>query len=171
LPVDGGMRKFQPMDAIEMLTEQHRHIEDLFDRLDVVDIEETRADLFRHLARALAMHGTVEREHFYPIFKKDKFKALADDSVERHDEADKRLAELLGMRPTGREFDRKLDELWDLVDAHFRKEESVLFPKMRELLDADALDALGDEIEATLDDLPDREPRELVAPDSVPPFP
>jgi hemerythrin superfamily protein len=160
-----------PMDAIEMLTEQHRHIEDLFDRLDVVDIEETRADLFRHLARALAMHGTVEREHFYPIFKGQKVQAQADASVEKHDEADKRTAELLGMRPTGKEFDRKLDELWELVDAHFRREESVLFPKAREILDADALEALGDEIEATLDDMPDRDPRALVAPDSVPPFP
>ncbi len=159
------------MNAIEFLTEHHRHIQDLFDKLDVVDTEDGKAEVFAHLARAIALHDVIEQQHFYPLLKEKSLVAQADDALKAHEQVDERVTELLDLDPGDEQFDGRVEELRRLLDAHLRTEESELFPQLAKLVDGDTLEELGDEMRATVEDLPDSSARELIAPDTVSPPP
>ncbi len=157
------------MDAIDFLTEHHRHIEDLFDKLDVIDTEDDRMEGFSHLARALALHDVLEQQHFYPLLREKNLESLANEGLRDHEQLERSVTELLNLEPDDDQFDPKLAALRTLVETHVRSEEGVMFPKLEKVVDADTLEALGDEMRATVEDLPDSTARELVAPDTVPP--
>lgn len=159
------------MDAIDFLTEHHRHIEDLFDKLEVVDKEDDKADQFSHLARALALHDLVEQQHFYPLLREKNLGALADEGMKAHEQLESSVTELLDLDVGDEQFDNKLEALRTLVESHLNSEEGVMFPQLKNVTDADTLEALADEMRATVEDLPDSTARELVAPDTVPPAP
>jgi hemerythrin superfamily protein len=159
------------MDAIEYLTEHHRHIEDLFDKLDVVDDEDDKAEGFAHLARALALHDLIEQQHFYPLLKEKNLTALADEGMQAHEKLEQCVAELIDLDIGDEQFDSKLEQLRQLVGGHLRSEESVMFVQLKQVVDGDTLEALADEMQATVEALPDSNARELVAPDTVPPAP
>jgi len=68
------------MDAIELLDAQHRDVERLFSQLEGAR-GERKARLFRELADLLAIHATIEENHFYPMVKTNDTEDLVMESL------------------------------------------------------------------------------------------
>lgn len=155
------------MDAIELLTKDHRDVEDLFDRLSVMDDPDQKRDVFESLAQALAVHSLIERQHFYPAVKEKNTEALLRTFLEEHEAVETLLAKLLELDPDDEQFDQKLEVLQKDVEAHISEEEGRLFPAVRRMMTAEMLDDLGSDMLATREASSEIEPREAVNPEGV----
>jgi hemerythrin superfamily protein len=140
-------------DAIDLLTSQHRMVEEMFQKLE----EETPGSvehrrLFATLADALAVHATIEEKIFYPAVKRPETEELLENSVEEHLAVKRVLATLLDTAPDG-DASAELEELAGLTEQHVIEEERDLFPRVRKLVADDELRDLArrmNELEAEL---------------------
>jgi hemerythrin superfamily protein len=150
------------MDAIEMLEEQHRDVEDLFDEIEEAEGAEKR-EVFAEIADQLVIHSAIEEKHFYPAVKARQTEDLLRESLEEHLSAKRIIADLLDMKVEDEQFDAKVDVLKELIQHHVKEEEDELFPKVRKLLGQEELEALAQEMMATQDTLLEEdEPRQMV---------
>ena len=156
------------MDAIEMLEDQHRDIDVLFDAIGEADTGE-KAELFAHLVDKLAIHALIKERHFYPVIRDSGSDEIMLESVEEHLGMKRILGELLDLEPGDDIFDAKLAVLRDEVERHVEREETILFPKVRRLFNQDALEVLAQEMNATQAGLMQAgRPREVIRPVSSP---
>ena len=155
------------MDAIELLEQQHRQVEDLFEALLSADEDdgERRQEIFDQMADALAGHTIIEEQLFYPVAKRID-DDLIQESLEEHLEVKRMLAELLDLDPADDEFEAKVQEMKVAVAHHVTEEENELFPEVRRNLDADRRNELGDEMESMFEGLRQEHPRRHI-PDLV----
>jgi hemerythrin superfamily protein len=136
------------MNAIELLTSQHRDVEKLFAALPAAKDVRQSQQIFAELADALAIHAAIEEEVFYPESRQTRTEELLRDAVEEHLSVKRLLADLLYVAPGDPAFAAKCRVLEDQVQHHVEKEESELFPAVRRMMDDDALEELGDKMEA-----------------------
>jgi hemerythrin superfamily protein len=147
------------MDAIELLEEQHREVEDLFEEIGEAEASEKR-EIFEELADQLAIHSTIEERHFYPAVRAASTEDVLRRSLQEHLSVKRLIAEILDQRTTD---DAKIKLLEDEVSRHVEEEETHLFPQVRLILDQDRLTALAEEMIATQDTLLEEgQPRERV---------
>jgi len=150
------------MDAIEMLEEQHRDVEDLFDELESAEAAD-KQDLFDELADQLAVHAAIEEMHFYPAVRAARTEEILLESLEEHLTIKRMLRELLQLDPRNEDFPAKVKVLKEQVEHHVKEEEDELFPKVRKVLDRKQLVALAEDMSVTQENLLDAgEPRERV---------
>lgn len=136
------------MDAIELLTEDHRTVKDLFDRFEELTERSVKgqAELMERITRELVTHAAIEEQIFYPAVRA----ALPDvdldvrEGLEEHGVVERLLADLQGMDPTHDRFRPKALVLIESTRHHIEEEESELFPAVREGMDADVLAELGE---------------------------
>ena len=146
------------MNAITLLDEQHDEVDALFERIERADGARKKA-IFDELADLLAVHATIEEKMFYPAAEAKQTDDILLESVEEHLAIKRLVADLLGMSPSDRNFDAKCSVLKEQVQHHVREERTELFPKARKLLDAEQLDALGQEMYAKTESLKGMRPR------------
>jgi hemerythrin superfamily protein len=137
------------MNAIEMLKQQHREVEDLFEEMESAESPEGRFTVFAHIAEALAIHAAIEEQHFYPAVNKRPTMDILLASVEEHLEIKRLIADLLTLNARDQDFDAKLQVLRADVEYHVKEEEHELFPRVRKLFDEQALDAVGEAMAET----------------------
>jgi hemerythrin superfamily protein len=142
------------MDAIEMLEEQHRDVEDLFDELQSAEASD-KQDLFDELADSLAVHVLIEEMHFYPAVRARRTEDILLESLEEHILIKRTLAALLHLDPRDDNFQARLAELKAQVEQHVTEEEDDLFPKVRRVLDRKQLQALAEDMSVTQENLLD----------------
>lgn len=140
------------MDAIKLLTEDHKTIRGLLDALAATTPRATkkRSQLLNEIRVGLKAHSTIEEEIFYPAFKK---KGTADDAkmyfeaLEEHRAAgDLVLPDLLGTDADGEKFSGRAKVLKELVTHHADEEEKQMFPRAKKLFTKEELAVLGDEM-------------------------
>lgn len=141
------------MNAIRMLKQQHREVAKLFKQLDGSRSDETRQSTFEEIADALAVHAAIEERHFYPAVKRQQTEDILLESVEEHLQIKRAIADLLEMDAGDDDFEAKAKVLQEDVEHHVEEEETSLFPKVEKLFDEEALVALGEEMEATQEEL------------------
>jgi len=137
------------MNAVEMLKQQHRMVEQLFDQFEQAESVEARREAFNAIADALAVHATIEEKHFYPTVKQEQTEGILAESVEEHLEVKRAIADLMQMDAADNDFGLQVKELRDGVETHVAEEEGELFPTVERLFDKAALERLG----AVMDDL------------------
>src|SRR5215467_2088848 len=111
------------MNAIEMLKQQHREVETLFEEFEEAESVEARRDTFNEIADALAVHATIEERHFYPTVKDQETEGILIESVEEHLEVKRAIAELLEMDAADDLFGAKVKALREDVENHVAEEE------------------------------------------------
>jgi hemerythrin-like domain-containing protein len=140
-------------DAISLLTEQHRQVEELLDQLTE---QSPRSAAFRRtfdeLADALAIHAEIEEKIFYPAVKTEGTGELLEESVEDHLEVKRVLATMMDPEADGDIF-AELEQLGGLTEEHLIEEEHELFPKVRKQMDAAALRRLGAQMNEMVEEL------------------
>ena len=134
------------MDAISLLTQDHREVSKLFEAFEEEDAD--KAEIATQVCRMLTVHAMVEEELFYPAARE----ALADDGDDLLDEAEVEHAsakELIAqIEADGQDddlFEAKVKVLGEYIRHHVAEEEGELFPKVKKA-DID-LEALGTELE------------------------
>jgi hemerythrin superfamily protein len=140
------------MDAIELLTQQHREVDTLFEELTAAAPEE-QPDLVEELTDALALHSAIEEEIFYPAVHSETTAGELGDAYEAHREMKRHLANLAVLAPSDESFLPHCRTLESLVREHVADEETALFPQVRGLFDAALLDGLARRMETRLDEL------------------
>ena len=111
------------MNAINLLKEDHRKVEELFARfLQVQDSEEEREQLFEEIQTELCVHAEAEEKVFYPLLTAE-IPDQVDEALEEHLEIKEMLAELLDMDFDDDEFDAKFTAMIKAVQNHVEEEE------------------------------------------------
>jgi hemerythrin superfamily protein len=155
------------VSAIEFLKRQHREVEQLFEQLKVSDDERERVQLLGRLAEALTLHAVLEERHFYPLCRRAGLEEEANRSVEEHAQVKALVARTLQHTRRDPQLLPTVERLQEAVEAHVEEEETELFPKVEAGADEDALQQVGDELEADMPGL--RESNLLEEADAAPP--
>jgi hemerythrin-like domain-containing protein len=137
------------MDAISLLTNEHKVVKEILNKLISNDSEEKERDrLFVTLTENLNNHEIIEEKVFYPSLKDhEETRELILEAIEEHHVADKIVAEMEKLKETGEKWMAKLTVLKENLEHHIQEEEQELFPKAKRILNQDTLDKLGDEME------------------------
>ena len=131
------------MDAIELLTSQHRRLEALLKT--VLDSREpgARAEQLAQAGDELAVHISAEEAVFYPAVHAARTEDILLESLEEHLSLKRLLADLLALAPDDETFEPKCKVLSEQAEHHHGEEEENLFPKVRKLLHASQRLELG----------------------------
>jgi hemerythrin superfamily protein len=139
------------MDAITLLKDDHRTVEELFKRFeragDAAHAE--KRELVGRIVEALSKHAAIEEQLFYPVTRETvpEVRDLALESLEEHHVVKWVLSELDGMDPAAERYDAKVTVLIETVRHHVEEEENDYFPKVRDELGATALENLGEALQ------------------------
>ena len=111
-------------DAIALLKEDHRKVEDLFEKAEKARDEDRKKTLVQQICTELMIHSMVEEEIFYPACKdKIEDEDLLDESYVEHDGAKVLIAELLDSEPDAEFYDAKVTVLSEMIKHHVKEEE------------------------------------------------
>ena len=139
------------MDAITLLKNDHKTVEDLFRRFEQAGerayVEKRR--LVDRIIEELSRHAAIEEQLFYPTTRATvpDTQDIALESIEEHHIVKWELQELEDMDPHDERFDAKVAVLIENVRHHVEEEESEYFPKVRDELGRNDLQELGDRME------------------------
>lgn len=166
------------MDAIALLTRDHREVETLFKQFEKLTdrAQKSKKKIVQKIIRELAIHSAIEEMLFYPAVRTAALKAgtragegtsgLVLESLEEHHIVKWTLSELEKMDPDDERYDAKMQVLMESVRHHVEEEEGELFPKAKKLLGAEMIEELGRRMEKAKKLAPTRpHPR---APDTPP---
>lgn len=135
------------MNAIDLLEKQHRLVEKLFKRFEDAGDGE-KPEIFEEIASNLVAHDAIEREIFYPACER----ALDDKDTINESLVEHGLVEFCVFRADQNrkrsEFEQYVTVLKEVVQHHVDEEEDELLPKVKRAMQRDALDALGEKMEA-----------------------
>ena len=156
------------MDAIEVLTQDHRRVEALFDDFDRAAGPDQRKEIMNQIVRELSMHAAIEEEVLYPSVREalPEGERLVQESLQEHGDVKQMLADLDDMPGTQQGFEEKAGNLFQDVRHHAEEEEGEIFPKLREQVGQEILDDMGRQLESAKGHAPTR-PHPL-APDQPP---
>ena len=139
-------------DAISMLKEDHKTVEQLFKRFekagDRAHVE--KRDLVERIIETLAMHAAIEEQLFYPVVRATvaDTEGIVLESLEEHHIVKWVLSELDSSSPEDERFDAKVAVLIENVRHHVAEEEQELFPMVRNELGRNSLRDLGEAMAA-----------------------
>jgi len=151
------------MNAIDILKSQHREVEKLFKQFEEASDISLREEIAGTICDKLAVHATLEEQHFYPAAHAQKTHTLLLESLEEHLAAKRVIADLLDLDPEDETFAAKVKVLKDEIQHHVKEEESELFPRVSRILSSEQLEDLGRVMTATESELQEGpSPREAV---------
>lgn len=139
------------MNAIDLLRKDHRMVEDLFKRYESLDGSDPaeKMTVFDEIHRAIALHTRLEFDVFYPayrqVYRPDGISP--DEAIDQHREMERLFDRLEKIEAGSREFDAAMRELREIVDHHFREEETEMFPSARDRMGDDMLSDLGEKLQ------------------------
>lgn len=143
------------MDAMKLLTQQHEEVKGLFQKLEGTGegAKKSRERLCQQLCDALAIHAEIEEKIFYPACKDAHTEDQLREAVEEHLSQKRFVADLVQGNFEEEQLDAKLAVLKEQVLHHAQEEESELFPKVKQLLDEERLEELGDQMNEMVEEL------------------
>lgn len=157
----GSKSKAGGIDALELLEEQHREVEEMFDELMSAGGDSEKSRIFTRLANALAAHTKIEETIFYPSVFGDDTEDELRESVEEHLVAKRIIADLLEMEPSDPQYMSKVVVLQEVVQHHVDDEEQELFEEVREM-ETEDLEVLGRKMQERYEQLMEGEPKDEI---------
>ena len=132
------------MDAIAMLKEDHRKVEDLFEQFEKARGDDRKKKIADEICMELIIHTTIEEEIFYPALRGKVEDDLLDEAYVEHDGAKLLIAELLQSEPSTDFFEAKVTVLSEEIKHHVKEEEKQQDNMFQQARAADVdLEALG----------------------------
>lgn len=119
-------------NALELLEEDHRKVEEMFDEFDELeDDDKRRGQLVKQICRELTVHSQIEEEIFYPRAREaTKDDELIDEALVEHESVEHLIEEIEDMEPGEDLFDARIRVLEEMVKRHIQEEEEELFPEL-----------------------------------------
>ena len=138
------------MNAITLLKNDHKTVEDLFKRFEKLGPRavKSKQDLVERIVRELTIHAAIEEMVFYPAIRdavdKGDLDTMVLESLEEHHIVKWVLWELESMSADDERFDAKVTVLMENVRHHVGEEEKDLFPQVNKIFGRSELDELGE---------------------------
>ena len=143
-------------DAIALLKEDHRSVEELFEQFAKATGDGRKQKLAEQICMELSIHAKIEEEIFYPACDGKVDEDLLKEAYVEHDGAKVLIAQIMAGGPDDEFYDAKVTVLQEQIEHHVEEEEKRmegLFSQAREAgLD---MDALGLELAARKRELKD----------------
>lgn len=139
------------MDAISILKQDHRKVEELFAQFERLGEKayKSKAKVVAQIIQELKVHTKLEETIFYPAFRPAaKEEETVLEAYEEHHVAKFLLAELEVMDPEHERYAAKVTVLKELIAHHIEEEEKEMFPEASKALGKAEIKALGERIEA-----------------------
>ncbi|MBV9929963.1 MAG: hemerythrin domain-containing protein [Alphaproteobacteria bacterium] len=136
-------------DAIQLLTQDHREVEALFEKFEKAARDGTKEKLARQICTELKIHTMIEEEIFYPALRGKIEDDDLDEAMVEHDAAKLLVNDIEAAEPSDDYYDAKVKVLQEEIEHHVKEEEKQrdnIFSQARKT-DVD-LDALGEQMAA-----------------------
>jgi len=136
------------MDAFNLLKEDHRKVEELFEQLES-SRGQAKLRVFEQIKMELDLHTHIEEKIFYPALEKPRqTHDLTLEAYEEHDVVKKLLKEMSKAKSATEEWEAQGKVLQENVEHHVEEEENELFPKAQSALSEEEIEELGEEMAA-----------------------
>jgi hemerythrin superfamily protein len=136
------------MDAIEVLTKDHREVETMFRGYERASARPKRREAIDKVICELSGHAAVEEQLLYPAVRDiPGGDEMADEGLREHQQVKEILAELEDTTLPDDAVDARMKKLMESVRHHVQEEEQELFPKMRQHMTGESLEDLGRSLE------------------------
>jgi hypothetical protein len=148
------MPRSKSTDAIMILKEDHRKVEELFDEFSEARTASRRQKLAHEICTELKIHTMVEEEIFYPAFRGKIEDDTLDEAYVEHDGAKVLINDIEASGPDDDFYLAKVKVLSEEIKHHVKEEERPsdgMFAQCRKT-DVD-LNALGEQIVARKQEL------------------
>ena len=142
----GASSRNQRPDALQVLIDDHRRVEQLFRRFKKSGdgAERTRGEIAETVIEELSVHAMIEEQAFYPAVRQvAKLEKMVLEALEEHHVVKVVLNELEKMNPSDERFEAKFTVMMENVQHHVEEEEQDMFPKVRRAMSREQLEALG----------------------------
>jgi hypothetical protein len=149
------MPESKPRDAIALLKEDHRKVEELFEQFEKAKGDGRKEKLARQICLELSVHTALEEKIFYPACDGKVDEDLLNESYVEHDAAKLLIAEIDAANGESDEyFDAKVKVLQEEIEHHVEEEEKPKTGLFAQARDADLdLEALGERLAARKQEL------------------
>ena len=143
------MAETKQQDAIALLKQDHRTVEDLFAKFEKASGDGRKQSLAEEICLELSVHAQIEEEIFYPACEGKVDEDLLKESYVEHDGAKVLIDEIIAGEPSDEFYDAKVKVLQEEIEHHVEEEEKRLeglFSQARKAgLD---MDSLGEQLAA-----------------------
>lgn len=136
-------------DAIKLLAQDHREVEELFEKFEKASGDEKKEQIARRICTELKVHAMIEEEIFYPALRGKIDDDDLDEALVEHDGAKVLINEIEAGGAETNFFEAKVKVLQEEIEHHVKEEEKQsgnLFSQARKA-DVD-LEALGEQMAA-----------------------
>ncbi|MDP8993927.1 MAG: hemerythrin domain-containing protein [Pseudomonadota bacterium] len=152
-------------DAIRLLTEDHRKVEELFAEFEKASGDGRKEKLARQICTELKIHSMLEEEIFYPALRGKISEEDLDEAMVEHDGAKMLINEIEAGGAGDDFYDAKVKVLQEQIEHHVKEEERQSGNIFSEARKADVdLDGLGEQMAARKAELKVRAEREGLPP-------
>ncbi|HEV2540457.1 MAG TPA: hemerythrin domain-containing protein [Frateuria sp.] len=141
------------MNAIELLTQDHKNMRALLEELSGTTTRavKKRKELLEKIQTNLTVHNTIEEEIFYPAFKnsgdgKDDAQMYFEALEEHRAAGDLVLPDLLKTDADSEKFSGRAKVLKELFEHHANEEEKEMFKRAKALMSKKTLEELGEQM-------------------------
>ena len=133
------------MDAFQLLKEDHRKVDQLFQQLESARGSAAKLRVFEQIKTELELHTHIEEKIFYPALEEPKeTHELTLEAYEEHDVVKKLLRELSRSKSADEDWESQAKVLQENVEHHVEEEENELFPKADAALSEEEVEELGE---------------------------
>lgn len=116
-------KQAQTRDALQMLADDHRTVEDLFEKYETARSASARQKIVRQICQELTIHALIEEQVFYPAVRGAVEDSLMDEAQVEHDSAKALIASLEQSQPDDPFYEAKVSVLKEQVEHHVCEEE------------------------------------------------
>src|SRR5436305_10920060 len=118
------MADTKQQDAIALLKQDHRTVEELFEKFEKASGDGRKQTLAEEICLELSVHAIIEEEIFYPACEGKVDEDLLKESYVEHDGAKVLIAEIIAGAPKDDEYyDAKVKVLSEEIEHHIKEEE------------------------------------------------
>jgi len=136
-------------DAIKLLTQDHREVEQLFEQFEKASKDEKKEQIARKICTELKVHAMIEEEIFYPALRGKIDDDDLDEALVEHDGAKVLINEIETSSADADFYEAKVKVLQEQIEHHIKEEEKEsdnIFSQARKT-DVD-LEAIGERMAA-----------------------
>jgi hemerythrin superfamily protein len=121
------------MDAVKLLKQDHRDVEELFDSFEKARGDDRKQKIAMQICQMLKVHAQVEEELFYPTVKGEiEESELIDEAQVEHNSAKQLIAEIEAGGAGDELWEAKVKVLSEYIKHHVKEEEGEIFPQVKD---------------------------------------
>lgn len=135
------------MSIFEILKADHKKVKTILNKLQKMEDESTRDELFSQFKREIFPHLKAEESVMYPrLREEEEIHENALEAIEEHSVAEYMIRQLDETAMDDETWGAKCKVLKELVEHHIEEEEAEIFKKMRKSFNRNELAEMGREI-------------------------